>query len=149
MEITYKLSKRLTQKRNRVAWLMQCKSQKYSNVPRPVVHKLWLMNNLGSMTFQGVRVYRVIKFSFELFFSLKNTLLDTIDTVLSRFSDIPSFIDCLCGLVDRVPGYRSGSPGSIPCATRFSEKYWVWNGVHSVLCVQLRSYLEEIVVAPV
>jgi hypothetical protein len=22
-------------------------------------------------------------------------------------------------------------PGSIPGATRFSEKWWVWNGVHS------------------
>jgi hypothetical protein len=28
----------------------------------------------------------------------------------------------LCALVVRVPGYRSRSPGSIPCATRFSEK---------------------------
>jgi hypothetical protein len=34
-------------------------------------------------------------------------------------------------------------PGSIPCATRFSEKYWVWNGVHSASWVQLRSYLEK------
>jgi hypothetical protein len=28
----------------------------------------------------------------------------------------------LCGLVVRVPGYRSRGPGSIPFATRFSEK---------------------------
>jgi hypothetical protein len=28
----------------------------------------------------------------------------------------------LCGLVVRVPGYRSRGPGSIPGATRFSEK---------------------------
>jgi hypothetical protein len=27
-----------------------------------------------------------------------------------------------CGLVVRVPGYRSRGPGSIPGATRFSEK---------------------------
>jgi hypothetical protein len=27
-----------------------------------------------------------------------------------------------------VPGYRSRGPGSIPGATRFSEKWWVWNG---------------------
>jgi hypothetical protein len=27
----------------------------------------------------------------------------------------------LCGLVDRVLGYRSGGPGSIPGTTRFSE----------------------------
>jgi hypothetical protein len=29
--------------------------------------------------------------------------------------------DRLCGLVVRVPGYRSRGPGSIPGATRFSE----------------------------
>jgi hypothetical protein len=29
---------------------------------------------------------------------------------------------CLCGLVVRVPGYRSRGPDSIPNATRFSEK---------------------------
>jgi hypothetical protein len=38
--------------------------------------------------------------------------------------------DRLCGLVVRVSGYRSRGPGSIPGATRFSEK-WVWNGLHS------------------
>jgi hypothetical protein len=30
--------------------------------------------------------------------------------------------DRLCGLVVIVPGYKSIGPGSIPCATRFSEK---------------------------
>jgi hypothetical protein len=30
--------------------------------------------------------------------------------------------DRLCELVARVPGYRSRGPGSIPGATRFSEK---------------------------
>jgi hypothetical protein len=40
-------------------------------------------------------------------------------------------------------------PGSIPGASRFSEKQWVWNGVHSALWGQLRSYLEEIVAAPI
>jgi hypothetical protein len=24
-------------------------------------------------------------------------------------------------------------PGSIPGPKRFSEKYWIWNGVHSVM----------------
>jgi hypothetical protein len=33
-----------------------------------------------------------------------------------------SNVDCLCGLVVRVPGYRSGSPGSISGAATFSEK---------------------------
>jgi hypothetical protein len=40
-------------------------------------------------------------------------------------------IDRLCGLEVRVPGYRSRGPDSIPGATRFPEKWWVWNGVHS------------------
>jgi hypothetical protein len=39
--------------------------------------------------------------------------------------------------------------GSIPGAFRFSEKQWVWNGVHSASWGQLRSYLEQIVAAPV
>jgi hypothetical protein len=31
-------------------------------------------------------------------------------------------VDLLCGLVVRIHGYRSRGPGSIPGATRFSEK---------------------------
>jgi hypothetical protein len=46
--------------------------------------------------------------------------------------------DRLCGLVVRVPSYRSIGQGSIPGATRFSEKWWV----HSASWVQLRSYLK-------
>jgi hypothetical protein len=49
------------------------------------------------------------------------------------------FIDCPYGLVFRVPDYRSRGPGSIPGATRFSAKLWVWNGVHSLV-----STIEEI-----
>jgi hypothetical protein len=37
---------------------------------------------------------------------------------------VPSPMDCLCGLVVRVSGYRSRG-------SRFSEKQRVWNGVHS------------------
>jgi hypothetical protein len=58
-------------------------------------------------------------------------------------------VDCLCGLVVSVPGCRSRGPGSIPGATRFSEKSWVWNGVHSASWLQLRSYLKEKVAARV
>jgi hypothetical protein len=47
------------------------------------------------------------------------------------FRWVISSMDRLCGLVFRVPGYRSRGPGSIPGATRFSEKKWVWNRVHS------------------
>jgi hypothetical protein len=57
--------------------------------------------------------------------------------------------DRLCGLVIRVPGYRSRDTGSIHGATRYSEKLWVWNGVRSTSWVQLRDYLEEKVAAPV
>jgi hypothetical protein len=39
--------------------------------------------------------------------------------------------------------------GSIPGASRFSEKQRVWNGVHSASWGQLRSYLEGKVAAPI
>jgi hypothetical protein len=39
--------------------------------------------------------------------------------------------------------------GSIPGASRFSEKQRVWNGVHSAPWGQLRSYLKEKIAAPV
>jgi hypothetical protein len=42
--------------------------------------------------------------------------------------NLVSTIDRLCGLVVRVPGYRSRGPGSILGATRFSVKLWVLNG---------------------
>jgi hypothetical protein len=42
-------------------------------------------------------------------------------------SDLACCIDRLCGLVVRVPGYRSRGPGSIPGATGSSEKLWVRN----------------------
>jgi hypothetical protein len=42
--------------------------------------------------------------------------------VIGDFSYPLPCIDCLCGLVVRVPGYRSRGLGSIPSATRFSEK---------------------------
>jgi hypothetical protein len=58
-------------------------------------------------------------------------------------------VDRLCGLVDRVPDYSSRGPGSIPGTTRFSEKEWVWNWVHSASRAQLSSYLKENVAAPV
>jgi hypothetical protein len=49
--------------------------------------------------------------------------------------------DRLRGPVVGVPGYRSRGLGSIPGASRFSEKYW--NGVRSTSWVQLKSYLEK------
>jgi hypothetical protein len=38
------------------------------------------------------------------------------------FENLATISNCLCGLVIRVPGYRSRGPGSIPGATRYSEK---------------------------
>jgi O6-methylguanine-DNA--protein-cysteine methyltransferase len=40
-------------------------------------------------------------------------------------------------------------PGSIPGTARLSEQHWVWNEVESVSRGQLRSYMEEIIAAPV
>jgi hypothetical protein len=39
-----------------------------------------------------------------------------------EFSDDALLVDRLCGLVVGVPGYRSRGSGSIPGATRFTEK---------------------------
>jgi hypothetical protein len=36
-------------------------------------------------------------------------------------SEVYAHVDRFCGLVVRVPGYRSTGPGSIPGAFRFSE----------------------------
>jgi hypothetical protein len=55
-----------------------------------------------------------------------------------KFSEVLIYLfwssnfDRLCGLVVRVPGYRSRGSGPTPGATRFSEKQCVWNGVHLV-----------------
>jgi hypothetical protein len=47
--------------------------------------------------------------------TLIHTLRSLLDYVL-----IP--LDCLCGLVVRVLGYRSGGPGSIPGTTKNKNK---------------------------
>jgi hypothetical protein len=43
-------------------------------------------------------------------------------TELTHFQIVGSIHDRLCGLVARVPGYRSRGPGSIPDTSRFSEQ---------------------------
>jgi hypothetical protein len=40
-------------------------------------------------------------------------------------------------------------PGSIPCAARFFEWQWVWNGVHSALVRINEELLERKVASPV
>jgi hypothetical protein len=44
--------------------------------------------------------------------------------------EMSGYFDRLCDLVVRDSGYKSRGPDSIPGATRFSEKQWVYNGVH-------------------
>jgi hypothetical protein len=87
-----------------------------------------------------------LKFTFlftpQILFSVNMLLVKYI-----YFWLIFQMLDNLCGLVAWVPGYRSRGLGSFPGTTRFSEKYWAWNGVHSASWVQLRSYLEEKVAA--
>jgi hypothetical protein len=41
---------------------------------------------------------------------------------LNKYFQSVTSIDLLCGLVVRVPGYKSRGAGSIPGANRFSEK---------------------------
>jgi hypothetical protein len=55
-------------------------------------------------------------------------------------------MDCLCGLVVRAPDYRPRGPGSLP---DFLRRNGSGTGIHSASWVQLRSYLEEKVAAPV
>jgi hypothetical protein len=54
-------------------------------------------------------------------------LLERISKLMNNYQEMVH----LCGLVVIVPGNRSRGLGSIPGLTRFSEKQWVRNGVHS------------------
>jgi hypothetical protein len=57
--------------------------------------------------------------------------------------------DRLCGPVIRVPDYRFRGPGFGSRPYQIFLTCRVCNGVHSASWVQLRSYLKEIVAAPV
>jgi hypothetical protein len=63
-------------------------------------------------------------------------------------TSLSEVMDRLCGLVARVLGYRSGSPGSIPGTNR-KKKLWVWNGVHSASLSTTEELLDRKVAAPV
>jgi hypothetical protein len=66
------------------------------------------------------------KFSMALFRKVK--LVSTVklslkcELHLDIFKNLVPFPGRLCGLVVRVPSYRSRGPGSIPGIARFSEK---------------------------
>jgi hypothetical protein len=67
---------------------------------------IWRMTNLDSVH-DDVWDFLVVCITVHLMFLSSNRQEQT---------------DRLCGLVARVPGYRSKGPGSTPGATRFSEK---------------------------
>jgi hypothetical protein len=54
-------------------------------------------------------------------------LISQVCVILQKYKITQAFWNVKC-LVVRVPGYRSRGPGSISGSTRFSEKWWVWNG---------------------
>jgi hypothetical protein len=61
-----------------------------------------------------------------------NEILSYADKFLTSFIKVWFVITVrLCGLVVRVPGYRSRAPVRFPALPDFSGKEWVWNGVHS------------------
>jgi hypothetical protein len=61
--------------------------------------------------------------------SRKNEIVNFLRILLLSF--LSDHLETMSASVVRVPGYRSRGLGSIPRATRCSEKEWVWNGVHS------------------
>jgi hypothetical protein len=56
--------------------------------------------------------------------------------------------DCLCGLVVRVVGYRSGGPGSIPGTTRRKEVVGLERGSLSLVST-IEELLDRKVATPV
>jgi hypothetical protein len=56
---------------------------------------------------------------------IKFRLKDLNESDLQKSNIYIAALNRLCGLVVRVLGYRAGGAGSIPGATRFSEKQWV------------------------
>jgi hypothetical protein len=49
-------------------------------------------------------------------------MITLIGALIGNYFMLHIYLDCPCGLMVRVPGHRSRVPGSIPEATRFSEK---------------------------
>jgi hypothetical protein len=88
-----------------------------------VCHFYMLLNTLYFLQlcfFLGIALKRVRFRSFVIF----RFLLILIFCPFLLFARSFFLSGRLCGLVVR-------GPGSVPGATRFSEKQWVWNGVHS------------------
>jgi hypothetical protein len=64
--------------------------------------------------------------------SLQETLIIR-STLVIDYQLLSKFLDRLCSLVVKVLGYTSRGSSSIPSATTFSEKWWVWNGLHPTI----------------
>jgi hypothetical protein len=80
--------------------------------------------------YTGFPAYYVFRYLQPHYMQLSSNTLHSLEEGLFNYAI------GLCGLVVRVPGYRSRGPRSSP-------------GVHSASWVQLRSYLEEKLAAPV
>jgi hypothetical protein len=65
----------------------------------------------------------------------------TIPFIGPRFQSKDFEFQYSCPSTVGVPGYRARGPGSIPGATTFSERWWIWSGVHSASWVQLGGLL--------
>jgi hypothetical protein len=67
------------------------------------------------------KIFPILRFTNRIRFLDSKVLLLSITRIHIAACDI-NIYDRLCGLVVRVPGYRSRGLGSFPCATRFFEK---------------------------
>jgi hypothetical protein len=128
----------------RILYLERGSVKKFANIP------LCTLNLVRTINVH--LYYPELSFFFFLYLVVSSTDFSHLKFVWckSKLLTLSIFLkDRLYGLVVRVPGYRSDVPNLILGATRLSEKYWVWNGVHSASWVQLRSYLKEKAAAPV
>jgi hypothetical protein len=87
---------------------------------------------------QHVLITCVIWYVYVIFVLNLHVPLECVSHAMLQSNACHCIYLCLCGLVVRVPGYRSRGLGLIPFATRLSEKLWVCTGVHSASWVQLR-----------
>jgi hypothetical protein len=72
-------------------------------------------NLFGHKFIKGAHDYK----DWKIYEDLKSDVMDN-SCEAHVWLMLGDIFDHLCGLVVRVPGYRSGDPGSIPSATRFS-----------------------------
>jgi hypothetical protein len=74
------------------------------------------IKNVEGFFWKGGGKFNIVEISLMEIMCRRESIKDVINISLHNLADR------LCGLAIRVPGYRSRDPGSIPGATRFSEK---------------------------